>query len=341
MKASRKPNIRDIAAHLGISKSTVHRALSGLSRVSDETRTRVEDAARELGFERDLTYSTLSKQRQISKTKRTLIYYLRESPQANEPGVFRATPDLSKYFDKHKERMGFEVEKADPDLFKHPSRLIQTIYHRGCSGIIAGHCKREIYQAIVEFGKLPAISFQTQVFTGFHSICHNQQAGVFMCWHKLWEKGYRRIGLASMRHHPVIKDDLQREMAMIALRQKYGEAAVSIPPLYAMNKSREPYLIWLESYKPDAIIGFSPWLWYELQKTKLAGTPFVLLHARDEGKERHLPGALQSKDVLAFECLRKLEDIIKYESSSVSAYALDTLVPPRWHEGAGIPDKKD
>lgn len=46
----RKPNIRDVAAHVGLSVSTVSRALNGYSDVNAETRKRVEEAADTLGY---------------------------------------------------------------------------------------------------------------------------------------------------------------------------------------------------------------------------------------------------------------------------------------------------
>jgi len=44
------PTIIDLASHLGISKTTVADALKGSGRVSEETRQRVQEAARELGY---------------------------------------------------------------------------------------------------------------------------------------------------------------------------------------------------------------------------------------------------------------------------------------------------
>ena len=55
------PTLDDIAAAVGMSPSTVSRAMSGSPLVREETRVRILDAARSLGFEPDRIASSLSK----------------------------------------------------------------------------------------------------------------------------------------------------------------------------------------------------------------------------------------------------------------------------------------
>ena len=55
--------ITDIAEALGVTPSTVSRALSGSPRVKEETRRAVEEAAREMGYERNVVASNLRRKR--------------------------------------------------------------------------------------------------------------------------------------------------------------------------------------------------------------------------------------------------------------------------------------
>lgn len=57
--------IRDIAQALGITPSTVSRALSGNPRVKEETRRAVEKTAREMGYERNIVAANLRKGRSM------------------------------------------------------------------------------------------------------------------------------------------------------------------------------------------------------------------------------------------------------------------------------------
>lgn len=57
--AARRASIRDVAAQVGISVSTVSRALNGYADVSAETRRRVEQAAEQLGYRASFAAATL------------------------------------------------------------------------------------------------------------------------------------------------------------------------------------------------------------------------------------------------------------------------------------------
>lgn len=50
-RAGRRVTINDLAAHLGMSKSTVSRAMNGYADISDSTRKRVENTAQKLGYQ--------------------------------------------------------------------------------------------------------------------------------------------------------------------------------------------------------------------------------------------------------------------------------------------------
>ena len=56
-----KPTINDIAKALGITPSTVSRALAGNTRVSATTRALIEKKAAEIGYERNMLASSLRK----------------------------------------------------------------------------------------------------------------------------------------------------------------------------------------------------------------------------------------------------------------------------------------
>ncbi len=56
-----KPTITDIANAMGITPSTVSRALTGSPRVKDSTRIAIEEKAREMGYERNVMASNLRK----------------------------------------------------------------------------------------------------------------------------------------------------------------------------------------------------------------------------------------------------------------------------------------
>jgi DNA-binding LacI/PurR family transcriptional regulator len=66
----KRPTIADVAAHVGVSKSTVSHALSGKRPISQETRARIFRAVEELGYQPNL----LAQQLAGSKSTRTIAF---------------------------------------------------------------------------------------------------------------------------------------------------------------------------------------------------------------------------------------------------------------------------
>lgn len=79
---SGRPNSLDIAYQAGVSQATVSRALRGSPLVSESTRLRVEEVARELNYKVDKSASNLRTQR-----SNTLALLLFEDPTADGPAI--------------------------------------------------------------------------------------------------------------------------------------------------------------------------------------------------------------------------------------------------------------
>jgi len=77
-----RPNSLDIACRAGVSQATVSRALRGSPLVSEATRQRVEEIARELNYKVDKSASNLRMQR-----SNTLALLLFEDPTADGPAI--------------------------------------------------------------------------------------------------------------------------------------------------------------------------------------------------------------------------------------------------------------
>ncbi|HHW49836.1 MAG TPA: substrate-binding domain-containing protein [Clostridiaceae bacterium] len=90
----KKITLKDIADELGLSISTVHRALKGYGRINDETKKRIFEKAEELGYQLNLAASALSS----GKTLRLGFIYP-DTPFYNEVvrGARQAEKELSVY----------------------------------------------------------------------------------------------------------------------------------------------------------------------------------------------------------------------------------------------------
>lgn len=337
---SEKPTtLRELARRLGMGKSTVQRALAGSPRVAKRTRERVERMAAELGFKRSLYFSTLSAQRRVAGGQRVLVHYVKEFiPQATGDPTGTGF-DAFESLRQEQAAIGIEVCRVEQDLFKEPERLPGILYARGCCGFLVGHCRPEVYEALAAFGRLPLLSCYRNEAFSCCTIAYNVAEFVRLCWRKLWEKGYRRIGFALLKHHPPLWEDRLRLAALADLREQYGEVVDAIPPLRADIRSIEPYLEWLRTHRPEAVIGFrSGHVCYQ-REAGFGHIPFVALHAKDspDPEIQQLPGSHQPAALLARETLRRMDDMIRHGEVGMPDHPVEVLIPPVWREGKGIP----
>ena len=326
--------LRALAKQLGLGKSTVQRALAGSARVSKATRERVEQAAREAGFERDVYFSALSaKRRKAGKIRMPLHYF----PAGRVSSGLPMGLDLHKQLAASGLEMGYEVIKVVFSEFPKLEAIPRILYQRGSRGLIVGMADLRLHEPLRKFGKLPVVCCQRQEGLPFHSARFGVADRMRMCWSKLWDAGYRRIGCAIMQHDLLINDDRDRLGTALELNEEHLPKAKQVPPLTSGMGDSDTFRQWLEDHRPDAVVGFSHVIWYWMRDAGFGDLPFVCLHARSAGDSRHTPGALQPKELLAREVLRQMDSLIRHGEIGVPAVPVHVVIPPVWHDGAGIP----
>ncbi|THJ68466.1 LacI family transcriptional regulator [Arthrobacter echini] len=118
--------IKDVARRAGVSTATVSRALSGNGRVSDAARTRVQDAARELGFVASSTASSLAsgRHRNIGVVVPSVArWYYSQIVDSVAAALLRAGYDLTLY-------------NLNEDPTHRESVLSEFLLRQRCDGVI-------------------------------------------------------------------------------------------------------------------------------------------------------------------------------------------------------------
>ena len=327
--------IRDLAQSLGLGKSTVQRALAGSPLVSPSTRGLVQAAARRGGYRHDVYFAALSaKRHRKGKPAGILIHYLYGSPFF--PDYHQGINSLPSLREIGLE-MGFDVEPVKFHEFPNVRTIPKALYERGSKGLIIGQTDPVLHQALLGFGKLPVLCCQRQGGLPFHTVRFAASDRVRMCWKKLWEAGYRRIGCAVMRHDPILDDDRDRHGTSLVLAAENQRPRERVPVLRSELDDEQAYLSWLKSYQPDAVISFRGGVWPLQEKAGLGHVPLVSLHASLEPGVAHIPGTLQHLELLASETLRQMDSMVRHGDTGTPRVAVNVIIEPEWHEGAGIP----
>lgn len=115
----------DIAARLGVSTSTVTKALAGNPKVSARTRAAVLAEANASGFQPSPTASLLAKRRHTREASPSLRIALLQ-PANNETDYLRGKAS----------KAGVDLEELPRDLFSNPRRALDVLWNRGVNGLL-------------------------------------------------------------------------------------------------------------------------------------------------------------------------------------------------------------
>jgi DNA-binding LacI/PurR family transcriptional regulator len=224
--------IRALAQKLGISKSTVQRALAGLSGISPELRSRVNEAATRLGYRPDPLFSILGSQCRKGRKQSTMIAYLvgnlENAPDGKRHGVGVNTYAGIKL---RAEELGYGVEQIGIDELAAGKRVMDVLYNRGYVGVIIGfNIRASAHPEILANTHLPVVSCGRIDAMPLHTVQPDIPQTIRLAWSKMLAAGYRRIGGAIGVHNPSIVDDADRLGTLLALQEDILKKKDRIPP---------------------------------------------------------------------------------------------------------------
>lgn len=325
--------ITELARALGLGKSTVQRVLSGTGKVSEETRKRVLKVADEMGYARNLYFAALASQRKRGNRVKPLIHYVNRNLPREHPesiGVREAN-----YLEAYAKKMGMELRLVDPAVEKHPRHLPKMLWHQGTAGIMLGNCGAAFVEGLRALEDVPVLNLMTTNELPYHRVGFDVAKAVQLCWRRLREMGYRRIGCAVMRHNPENSDDRQRYGAALVAVAEEGNLKARIPPLFEYMPGEDAYRGWLRLYLPEAVIGFSTGGYWGCREVLGEGVPYVALHTGTREESQFVPGAKQQLAVHAENAIRLIDSMIRHADCGVPAHRYSLLIDPVWFDGMG------
>ena len=179
--------ISDIAAALGVTPSTVSRALSGSPRVKEETRLAVEEMAARMGYERNIVASNLRKGR--SDIVGIIVPRIHREFFSNCIGGAESILEAAGYsvlICQTHERFDAEV------------KALRTLRNNQVAGVLMSHAigsmdGKHIRETLGE--RIPLVQFD-RVFSDVAGakVVNDNYEGAYAATKHLIAKGYRRIG---------------------------------------------------------------------------------------------------------------------------------------------------
>ena len=179
-------SMKDIAQRCGVSVATVSKALNGQPDIGEETRSRIIEAAKEMG------YMTNSAARAL-KTNRTynlgvLFVDERRSGLAHE--YFSA---MLESFKVEAEAHGYDITFINPNVGGKPTSYLQHCLYRGVDGVVIACVDfndprvRELVES-----RIPLVTID-RVFDNRLAVVSDNVGGVSALVRYVYEKGHRKI----------------------------------------------------------------------------------------------------------------------------------------------------
>ena len=259
MTEKRRSTLRDVAARAGVSRTTVTRVLRGDRYVSDSVRARVEQAARELGYERNPAVSTVMShiRRQRVAGYRGKLAWLNATPDRDGVNRWSWLRALHAGVTDRCGQVGYLLENIwlnDPSL--EAVTLDRVLKARGTQGLVL-HGWHAHLDALDLSGFACATTAISGALPHLHVAGPDLVEGVHVAWGALAQRGYQRIGLVLHEKHDSGTHSAERGAYLVHSHDL--PARRRIPPLMLPAGHSPEDLIqifgkWIEHYKPDAVL---------------------------------------------------------------------------------------
>ena len=254
-----RPTQDDLAKSLGISKSTVSRALQNDPRITKETIALVKDGALKLGYKQDAVLSNLARQRwqrPVGDSNGSVLAliigsserYLQEAASLQD--IIRATKDRAG-------ELGYHIEVlAAPDS-KSDAIHSRGCYHKGIRGVILKSTMHRTEPWALDLRNFSAINLGLDLFPArVDTVRYDLFSAIWECLDRSQASGYRRIGLALLGQD-LPQGELRRAGAYNAWHT--GNKIRALPVLHFTPDNRKENLrmlqLWMEKHRPDVVLG--------------------------------------------------------------------------------------
>jgi len=255
--------LNDIARKAGVAKSTVSLALRRDSRISLETRQRIDQCARDLDYRPNPLvgiYQSHIKARKTPSYQATLAF-ITYHPKTIV--LDTKVPDALMFSGARKRatELGYRIEpfqfqpKDDHSRRREARSLKRILLNRGICGLVFGPAATAYAEMGIDLSAFSAVATDYSIASPkVHRVCHDYFNTFCMLFTRLEAYGYRRIGLAIPRR----ADARVSHYWISALGGYHYQGAMEnrappfIPPLTEWNMDN--FRSWHSTYRPDVVV---------------------------------------------------------------------------------------
>src|SRR5581483_3428345 len=231
MPACRRITLKDIAAKLGVTHTTVSLALKNHHRISKARREQIQRLAKQMGYVPDPFLSGLSayRRRNALVNFQGTIAWIRHWQVINIRAKMAYHRNLWRGACQAAKRFGYQIEEFVWQQDLSAKRFEQILLARGIQGILIQPHNVVPDWADFDWTKFSVIRFGMSVpVPDTNLVTADAFRSTAMAVRKIYEYGYRRIGMVVMEHDQRIGGNFQGGFLLAQADLKLRPA---IPPL--------------------------------------------------------------------------------------------------------------
>jgi DNA-binding LacI/PurR family transcriptional regulator len=354
---SKRISLSDVAQKTGFSVPTVSLALRDVPVVAHETRRKVQEAARSLGYRPNPLLAALaSKHFGSNRMSGIPLVYLDsgEGPEAPTDAFRHLLGTAQEYARK----LGYFFEFFHIKDFKDGSQATRILSSRGVQGIIVRHdFQPEMFPemdwarfSVVGFGE-SAVESPVSPMSLLHRSAVDHFGQTLRAWNETFKRGYRKIGFAFFKLSLDSMDDQSRWSAAQLCRRRVIRR-FRVPPFIldatAEGSPSQQFRTWFDRHRPDAIIGFNAYFLHLLKIENIRipqDVGFAALHVFDQTESASAAawfneaGMKDMRQESLFAAVELMDQQIRHHQYGFPPKRRTLTIHSEWIDGETLPIK--
>ncbi len=254
---------RELAELAGVSHMTVSRVFRNDSRVSEATRQKVLQTARQYGYRPNALVSLAMRARQ-KETPQQITGTLAWVHSNRTESSWRNAPHLMEILQGAKQRahdLGFKIDEFwTREKGMTQRRLSDIMLNRGIRGVVIAPPPGVMKHMRLDWKEFALSTFNHDGWRPLlHRVSIDSTHRISECWRQLLKLGYRRIGFTMPYQADRVTDHAFTGRFIVAQQQVEPKERIPVLayPMHELSMNRKELFQWLKKYRPEVMIAQS------------------------------------------------------------------------------------
>lgn len=342
MNSESRIRLKDVAKKARLSVSAVSMALKNDRSMARSTVERVKKIAHEMGYSPDPALSALSAYRSRLRVQNHfsvlgLITNWREregwSGQPQQQEVIRGAKERAL-------ELGYTLQEFwAQEQGVSSKRFNQILRSRGIRGLILAPFENNDDGLELDWNQFSVVTIsRPSRFTQFHHVVQNHYMDMILCWRKLSERGYQRVGLV-VQNEIDVRWSYQWDAAHL-LSQTHSVPTEDRIPVLRVEGEDDHELIrqWIKEHRPQVVVSRCHHFLEVIKREGLRipdDMAYISLNVNEDIE--NATGIRHRRDLLGATAVDVLNSLLHRNHKGPNEVSLGTQVDGIWHEGTTLP----